>query len=471
VNTGLSVTPAASAGFGVPLLLVDHADIPADARYRIVTRTSYVTDLTAASPAALWCQTLWSQNYNAAVAYIGRWVSADIAPRFVIGSFKQVIPTWAGVTVGDFAITDGSSTEQFSTGTMAAVTDIDDVLAKIQTEIRTSSTFAAYLSAATVTLDALGRIQVVGALAGADEDSFSIIAPTGGAGTNITGANYLNIATNAFAVAGMDAEGMEDALSAVLEKTQVPMIVCERGGDTDDQVALATAVIVQRKVAVLCLRDPDIKLTATTTDTASQLKSLSNNNVLLEYTEHAAQAPDAATIGEVATRSEGSCNYAVTPLTSVAESGLGLDGITAIPLTPGERAVLDTKGCDYLVKPANAVHLRRGLCPGGAEFRLRIAYYWADVRSSEAIYAYLLANPVTTFSDSDISAIGGLITQWWDILVQRKAVEPGFVLSLPSASSISSTIKATHTLTLSDVAALISQLAVNDVSVTASATV
>ena len=47
VTTGLSATPASVTGFTVPALLVDHADIPIDVRYRIVSRSSKDTDLTS----------------------------------------------------------------------------------------------------------------------------------------------------------------------------------------------------------------------------------------------------------------------------------------------------------------------------------------------------------------------------------------------------------------------------------------
>ena len=49
VSIGLSTTPASQAKFTVPILLVDHADIPIDKRYRTVTKSSYATTLTAAT--------------------------------------------------------------------------------------------------------------------------------------------------------------------------------------------------------------------------------------------------------------------------------------------------------------------------------------------------------------------------------------------------------------------------------------
>lgn len=471
VQTGLSVTPAASAGFGVPACFVDHEDIPADVRILPVTRSSYGTDLAAGNPAKSWCTTLWSQNRNPATAYLVRWISEAIPPAFVMAGAKTVMETWAAVTAGRFAVTDGTSTEQLTTGTMAAVTDMDDVCAVIQTGLRASVTFAAWAATATVSVDARGRVVAKSGLAGADKDSFQIVTPTAGAGTDITGSDYLNIASRAYSVAGMDAETMDATLTAMLEKTKVPILICERGGSASDQVDLATAVIAQRRVCFLVLRDEDVKDPLVTNDAASQLKALANNNTIGIYTEHDEQNPDAAAIGEVAPRPEGSTSYALTGFASVSESGLGPDGVTTVPLTPAERIALDAKGCDYLVNPAGVVHLRRGLCFGGAEMRLRIAYLWADQRGSEGIYAFLLANPVTVFADDHISAIGGIVASYWETLVTRRAVEPGFAISLPSAASINATIKATHTLTLEDIASLISQLAVNDVSVTASATV
>lgn len=471
VSTGLSATPPSVSSFSIPLLLVDHADVPIDMRYIITSRSAYSTDLTASTDQLSWATTLWGQNYNPATAYIGRWVSTASSPYFVCGSPGTTISNWTAVTVsGDFAITDGTDTEEFETASMAAVTSLADVAAIMQTEIQTASTITT-LATATCVVDSQNRIVVIDSATGAAATTISIIAPTGGGGTDITTTNFLNIASGAFIVSGLDAEGLDDALAAILALDDTPFVIHQRGGSIAQEVELGTAVITYRKVCLLKNNDLTTKTTAGTSDTAYQLSQLTNKNTHITYTEHTTQNPDAAINGEIFMRPEGSTNLALNALTSVFESGLGADSTSVVPLTVGERTALDAKGCDYLVKPSTIVHLVHGLTTGGVEMRHRVGFYWSDTRISEGIYAYLLSQPVVTFSDDDIIAIGDIAKRYLDILVTRKVIEGGYNLNLPSAADISATVKATHTLTLADVAALIGQIAVNDVVMTMTASV
>lgn len=470
-TTGLSVTPPASAGFSVPLLLVDTEDVPLDRRYLITARASYADELTADSDAYNWAAALWSQNYNPSQAYIGRWASTATSPYFVCGSPAPFGDTWTAVTAGDFAITDGGSTEKLSTGSMASCQSLADVCSVIQAAVRVSTTFADDLADATVSIDALNRIVIKSSKTGALATVYSIVAPTDGTGTDITGENYLNIASNAFSTAGIDAEDPDDAMAAVLALDDTPFVICVRGASIDQTVSLANALPSYKKVGEFVITDDDAKNSALTTDVGYQLTASSNKNAHIIYTEHTDQSPDAAIIGEVYPRPEGSASLAFNGISGCYESGLDADGTTIKPLTVSERTALENKGYDYLVKPVNSVHLRHGLTPAGVEMRHRIAFYWLDKRCSEAAYAYLIANDVVTFSDEDIQAVGGIFKGYADILVTRKVIEEGYTMNLPTASEFETTVKATHTLTLADMAEMMAQFAVNDIVATVSATV
>lgn len=475
-TTGLSVTPPATGGFGVSLHLVDTDEVPLDRRYRITSKSSYPSQFTADSDAENWCAGLWGQNYNPEIAYVGRWAKTATSPYFVCGSPAAFSATWTAVTAGDFAVTDGSTTEQFTTATMAGATSLADVAAIIETEVQTSSSFAADLSAATVTVDVLGRIVLTSADTGAEATVYAIIAPTGGSGTDITGATLLNIASNAFSVAGIDAEDPDDALAAICAIDNTPFIVtCGSSPSIDQMVALAAALQMRKKIGEFKITDANAKNSAYTTDLMSLLSAGGNNNVHCVYTEHTAQQVDAAICGEIYTRPEGSAGPAFIDLQNMYESGLDPDGITPIPLTDEERLALEGKGCDYLVKPSSTVHCINGLTPGGIEIRHRIGLYWVDKRCSDAGYALLKSkaaqNQVVTFSDDDIQALGGIYKSYVDVQVARKAIEAGYTLSLPSAAEFDATVKATHIMELSDIATLMAQFAVTRLVVTSSATV
>jgi hypothetical protein len=467
-SIGLSAVPASTTGFSVPLLLVDATEIPIDKRYRQVTRSTYATTLSGA--AETWAATLWGQNYNPASAYIGRWVSAASSPHFIMPSPGANFTTWAAVTAGDFAVTDGTNTDQVTTGTMAAVTSLADVAAVIQTALQNLTPTITGLDSATCSVDALGRLVITNSTTGSTAATISIIAPSGGSGTDISGTSYLNIAAG-FGVAGLDAEDPDDALAAILVLDNTPFIIHEIGASIAQQTALAVACAAQKKFYEINVRDADAKSAVATTDIAYALSALGNNNAHGTYTEHTTQYPSAAIGGEIMPLPEGTGQLSNHVLAQVSESGLDSDGTTVLALTDDERSALEDKGCDYLIKPVTSTHLRHGLTFGGIEVRHRVGYYWAEARTTEEIYAYLLVNRVTTFSDKHIQAIGATVAKYLDILVERECCEPGYTLNLPSAADISLVEKATHTLTLSDVAAIISQYAINDVVLTATATV
>ena len=84
------------------------------------------------------------------------------------------------------------------------------------------------------------------------------------------------------------------------------------------------------------------------------------------------------------------------------------------------------------------------------------------------MYLYCLARPVVTFSDTDLMAFKAIIVRYADLMVERKILEADYTVTMPLASSFSSAVKATHTLTLSDVLAGDVQIAINDGVVTMS---
>jgi hypothetical protein len=469
VSASVITTPAASASFAKPCLIGNFSEVPVDKRHRTVTPSSYASIMDTTQAAIDFCTTLWYQDLNVSEAEMIRWVSAAIAPRFVMTDFGSTMATWQAVTVsGDFAITDGSSTEQFATGSFAAATDMDDVATIIQTEIRTSSSFAADLSAAVVGFDALGRMYLETADTGESATTYTIIAPTAGAGTDITTTNFLNIASRAFVVSGMDAEDPDDALAdCIANFTDDFYTVHETGASVSQQQALASAARIYGKIAMLDLSAAGVKDSSSTTDVAYLLYNASVD-AYGAYSEHsgAAGLPVVAANGAILPNDPGSKSLANKQIKGVNISGLGADGTSSIPLTATERAALDDKNCDYVVRPVNGgpITLRNGLLFSGLEFKTRWGLDWWEYISAIEIAAYLYGNDVT-FSDTDITAIVGILTKNLDILIARKCLE-SYTVTIPKAADISAVVKATHTLTLSEVASAIASYAVNDVVAT-----
>jgi hypothetical protein len=341
-----------------------------------------------------------------------------------------------------------------------------EVASTMQVAIRTAGSGIPALANAIVDFDPLGRMYIESAVPGGEAATYTLLSPD--SGVDLTGENFLNIASRAFAVDGMDAEDPDDALAAILAKTNVPYEVHEIGASASQQVALGVSCAIYKKLMMLNLRLSVVKDSTSETDAAYLLDAANNSYAYGIYTEHAAQYPTAAVNGEILPRPEGSASLANNALQLVYESGLDVDGITPIALTPGERTALNDKNCDYLVAPVSPVHCERGLTFAGIEVKHRVGYNWAEVRSAEEIYAYLLANEVT-YNDVDIQAICGILYHYIDILVKRKCVA-SYEINVPSAADISLIVQATHTLSLLEIASAISAYAVNDVVMTATAT-
>lgn len=474
VNVSVSLTsvPASQANFSVPILLVDHADVPIDRRYRTVTKSSYATSLTASTEQVGWCGALWGQNYNPALAYIGRWVSADSSPYCVCVGFETTIATWAAISDGSLTVTTTAGADAITACDFTApVTTLAQIAAVIDAKL-----VAGGNSGARCTVDALDRIIFTDAgVTGSGADT--VVLSGGGAGTDLYTSSYLNGA-DSFQQGGVDIEAQDTALAAILAKDNTPYVVCQRGGSIAQVVAFSTAIQSRDKILLIVDDDSDAKDSTATTDIGYQVEALSHQKTHLIYTEHtvnngaaATQYPDAAVCGEIIPRPEGSASFALNSLSGLSESGLDPDQTTVIPLTSDERLALEAKGYDYLINPAGIVHLRHGLAAGGNEMRVRIGMAYLAAKVAEDYYAYMLAQDVVTYSNEDITAMKSIVQFYTDILVDRKLLSEDYTITMPDQSSFTSAVKATHTMTLSNILDAPVMNSVNDVVATLAFTV
>ena len=445
VSVGLSAVPPSQVSYGVPLLLVDSTDIPIDRRYVVETRSSYADELTEDSDAYNWCVALWSQNYNPSEAYIGRWISAATASYCYCPSATSVAATYAALAAtAKVGIKEGAAAAVDISPDFSGDTTMADVAASLEAAM--TGAVAGY----TVSWDSVrSRMVFTSDNTGASADAVTLETPA--TGVDLTGTAYLGAEVS---VAGYDAETLGAAASAVFELDNTPFIVCERGADTAQQVALSTSINALDKVLYLVTNDANTKSAGSTTDAAYQIKALSHQKTWMVYTEHTTQSPDAAIIGEVNARadSEGAISLAFNGLSGISESGLDGDGVTVKPLSPTERAALEAKGCDYLISPAGIVHARNGLAVGGNEMRVMIGKSYFAAKVTEDVYTYMLQNEVVTFSDPDIQAIKGINTKWAEVMADRGLLDANtFVFDYPAASEFTSAQKASHTMTISDV--------------------
>jgi hypothetical protein len=470
VSIGLTAVPASISSFSEALLLVDHPDVPIDVKYRYVTRSDHTTLLTASTDQAEWCATLWGQNYNPARAAIGRWISAATASYAVCPNATSVVATWTALTnTGQVGIKEGASAAVDINPDFTGDTSMTDVAASFQAAIVAA---AGITASYTCTLDALDRITFTSDNTGSSADAVTLTTPA--AGTDLTGSAYLGTETS---VAGYDIETMGTALARIFNVNNVPFVCCQRGASIAQAVAFSTSVNALDKICIIVDDDSDAKAVSSAS-IGYQVKALTHNKTYMIYTEHtttigaaANQYPDAALIGEVMSRldKEGALNMALNGLSGVSESGLDIDLTTVIPLTSTERTNLETNGYDYLVEPSNITHLVHGLAAGGNELRVMIGKAYMATKISEDIYAYMIANEVVTFSDPDIQAIKSICAYWVAEMVDRGLLdETTIVWDFPAAADFTSTQKASHTMTLSEVLVVDVLSAVNDITITMS---
>ena len=263
VSISLSSVPASQANFGVPMLLIDHADIPIDRRFRILTRASLTnSDLTASTTQLAWFQALWGQNLNIAEAYIGRWVSAASSPYIVFNSVNETITDWTGTADGTMTITDGTNDDDLTALDFSSVTSVADICTVIQTKIQAiGAPNITGLDTATCFVDIIGRVIIQNSTTGASAATIS--AEPEGTGTDITGSGFLG---TDFSQAGLDAESLSTALNATLSLDNTPYMIAQNGGSIAQVVAFSTAVNSLKKKLILVSNDVDTKDSSATTD-------------------------------------------------------------------------------------------------------------------------------------------------------------------------------------------------------------
>jgi len=467
VTIGLSAVPASVASFSVPLLLVDHADIPIDKIFRQVTRSTHATMLTASTDAENWCLALWGQTYNPAQAYIGRWIDTATASHAICENATTVAAAYAALTsTGQLGVLEAGGSVVDINPDFTGDTTMADVCASIQTAM--SGAVASY----TCALDALDRVVITSDNTGSSAAAVSLQTPA--AGTDLTGAAYLGTEAS---VAGYDAEALGTAMARCLARDNTPFIICQRGETTAaDVTAFSTVVNALDKICLLVCNDENAKDSGSSTDFPYLINALSHQKTHITYTEHntsngasADQHPDAAIIGEILVRlnKEGGVALSNNGMSSVSESGLDGDNSTVIPLIAGEITALEAKGCDFLVEPSSITHLKNGLAAGGNEIRVMVGKSYMAAKISEDWYAYKIAQDVVTYSDPDINALKSIVEKWALEMASRKLLDKEtFVWNFPAASTFGATEKATHTLTLSNVFSANYVPSVNDTALT-----
>ena len=461
LQINLDSSPAVATKYSLPILLVDHADVPVYTRVRQVTPATYTTRLTADSEQYNFFERFYAQNYPTNPAnsrkniagYVGRWVSAATKAVRIFPNASSTITDWTTLAAaGKFNITDGVNPEDISPD-FTGDTDMDDVAASITAAFVASTNYKTYVCS----IDALDNLVITGAVAGAASLSFVLAA--GATGTDMTSATYFGNAT-AYDQAGLDAETLAAAAVACFAKNNVPTIVFERGATDVQALEFITAMdAIDGKFSVVVTVDP---YHAESTGIAYSANALDLGKCHVIYSRQDDDI-DAAAYGENLPQDEGTVDYAINSLVGVSASEFEADGVTVAEMSEAAVEASDAVNCDFVTTPYTVTHLARGLCPNGDEVRIVILKMWAEYNTSLEGYEFMLANNVNTFTEVFLGGVKGIIEKYMDACVDRNGIESGYTINMPSASDFTAIQKASHTMTLSDVVTAGIQFAVNNV--------
>lgn len=445
-QTLLQTAVAPRQSFGLNCFLVDDEQIPIDARYLIVTPTSWDDDLDSGTDPYDYANAYFGQSIKAEQLMLGRWASANTNPLFICGSgYEKSFAVWAAETTASFAVTDGTNTDDITGLTFAGITALEQILAILDAGL-------AAVGAPTVTglntfsfeFDTLGRLVLRSSQSGVAADSIWIT--TAGSGSDIS--EPLMDASNGTVIAGLDAEDPEDALQAISAINDSYYAVTNRGASAAQQLALSTYIQAQEKLLVLAITDANAKDPLSTTDVPYQLQQLTHRRTLCIYTEHTDEFPDAAALGNFLPAEEGSKQIEWQALALVSDSG------NPTPLIPTARQALINKNCSAIETVSGITYLYDGLTSGNVEFRIMLARDWFVARNREDIFTYQIQTPLAAFDNETLTALESIIWKNANEAIDRRILvntpERPFTVTLPDADDIDQATRATHKLTVLD---------------------
>jgi hypothetical protein len=455
-QTILQTAVAPRQTFGIQLLLVDDPQIPIDQRIRYTSPTAWDTEYTSGSIPYDYANVFFGQALKPESLMFGRWIQGASNPYFVCGSgYEKSYAAWAAVTDAEFAVTDGTNTDNIGPLTFAGVTALDQILPILNAGL-------AAVAVPTVTglntfqfvLDSTGRLVLNSSQSGASADTIAIVAHTSPTGTEIS--VTLMDAGNGTQVAGFDAEEPEEALQAIsaIDDSYYNIHIRGRGfsqGDTPTEQQkedLAIYVETQEKLLDLVTKDADCLLPTSTDDLAYNLFNINIKRSLVIWHRDEEAYPDAAAAGRFLPETEGTFSIEWQDLALITDSGDGT------PLTLSERTALKDKNCSHIERVAPITFLYNGLTSGGIEKRIMLGRDWFVARNREDIFTYQIQSKLAAFDNITLTAIEEIIRKHGNEAIDRRIIvdtpERPFTVTLPDADDIDQATRATHELVVLD---------------------
>lgn len=446
-----SVVPQAS--FGLELFLTDDDQVPVDQRYFLTTQDSWDTDFTSATDPYNFSNVFFQQKRMPTQLMVGRWAQAATSPYFSSGSgVESDYTVWKAITDGSFTVQDNAGTpneDDVSGCDFSSITDINGVLTVLNTKMAAIAVpNITGLDTSVWTWDILGRLTLTNSTTGAAAATITIIPTAPAVGTDLAAA-FMDY-TNGVTQAGLDAEDPEVATAAISAKSAVGdsyyNIALDRSATVDQQVSLAAWVEAKTKQLDLVVTSADAYNTGVSTDAGARCLALSYKRTMCIYTGQTTEWPDAAISGCLLPATEGTTNWAFEVLSGVSESGSGS------PLSPTQKAALDTKGYNYLETVGTNTFLYDGITSGNIEKRFMIGKDWFEDACAAALFTDLLNQPLRGFTNETIANAVSIVKQYGTEAIARgigvDTVDRPFEINPPDADDFTTAERASRQMDL-----------------------
>ena len=447
-QTLLQTAVAPRKTFGIQLLLVDDAQIPVDQRLRYTDPNSWDEEYTLGSVPYEYADVFFSQALKAESLMFGRWLSGASNPYFVCGAgYEKDYAAWAAITDAEFAVTDGTNTDNIGPITFAGVTALAQVLPILNAGLAAVGVPTVVgLNTFVFSLDSTGRLILTSSQSGAAAVPISITVHGAPTGTEIS--ELLMDASNGSAIAGFDAEEPEEALQAISAIDDSYYNVHIRGASEQQKEDLGSYVESQEKLCDLVTNDSNCLVTGNTSNLAYNLYTLNIKRTLVIWHRDVDVFPDAAAAGRFLPEKEGTFQFEWQDLAKISDSGNGTN------LTTTERAALKAINCSHIERIAPITMLYNGLTSGGIEKRIMLGRDWFVARNREDIFTYQVNAKLAAFDNITLTAIEEIIRKNGNEAIDRRILintplRP-FTVTLPDADDIDAATRATHELVVFD---------------------
>lgn len=431
VNISVGAAFPQKSGFGTLLIVTNETGVVGAAeRIRFYSDADSVsTDWGAMSEASAAAAAYFSQQPKPLQLAIATRFEADQAAELRGGSNAEtVIPTWAAITNPTFTISIDGVEEDIAAGTMAAVTDMDDVADVIETALQAVA--AGGYTLATCTWDG-SRFFIKSGTTGAASSISYVKTTSPAAGTDIT--ELMDCAQgDATKSDGFAGETITEALAAIQAKNERwygLMFTKEMRDDVvvnleDGVEAAATWCEARVKVFFNTTNDLDVLDSVSTTDIASVLKTSNYRRTMTTFSSYVDEYPSASIAGRAFIVN---FNQPDSTITLKFKQG---PGISTESITTNQKTVLDSKRANAFIDVGGSTLFAESFMSAAGVFFDEVhGLDWLTEEIQNTVFGYLLTRTTKVpYTDKGLAAIEQQVIRALDRAVRNGLLAPGYTL-------------------------------------------